>query len=239
MTYSGTYPYYGLVNAPAWYLSAMLLAMAVLYPIMIKYKKTFVIWASIVVIFMLGISWQRWEELTLYNYIWDGWYYRGLYRAFMELLLGGLCYKLAKRIKIIPLTQLSRILLTVVEWGGYIGSIIYMCMGIESNPKFSWHVIIVLAVSVTLTYSQVSYSPLFIHWSVFKWLGVYSYSLFLGHWVWVKNLLRFLPEVNVREIVLLYLGLSFVTGLVIMYISKGLLVFWKNHRKQIENVSIK
>lgn len=223
-------------NSPTWYLSAMLLAMFGLYPLMKKYKDTFFyILAPILVIFMAGVSYREFRDASLeWAWTWKGFYLEGMFRAVMEIMLGCVCYKAALWIRGIRWTAFARGFLALAEVLGYTGSAAYMYSTI--NTRFDWCVMVFLAVSATITFSNVSMLSCLNERrrldAVLRWLGKYSYSLFLGNWMWAKQLGAFFPVFSWEERLMCYLLLSFATGLVIMYVSEGLRLLWKRHGRK-------
>lgn len=105
-------------NAVCWYISAMLIAMLILYPLMKKYKDTFFyIIAPLIVIFVMGITYQQWNNLRV-PHAWNGWAFKSLIRAVMGITIGCLCYKISVYIRGMKYTKLSEVFWTVAEWGG-------------------------------------------------------------------------------------------------------------------------
>lgn len=238
ITYSGLYHY--PINAPVWYISAMLLAMLVLYPLMRKYKDTFFyIIAPLIFIFMMGISWQKYHSLGWASR-WTGLMMYGTYRAFMEIAFGCVLYKAALFLKKVQFTSFARIMLALAEILGYAVSVVYMFY--NKNSRYDYCVLVILACSITITYANVGIlsgiNKIKGIFGSLKWLGEYSYSLFLGHWMWAKKLTYFFPSLSYREKILYYLVLSFLSGLVIMYISKGLGLFWKAYGDKLKRLVI-
>lgn len=159
----------------------------------------------------------------------------------MEIMLGSLCYKIALYIRKIRWTVFAKFIFALVEFGGYASSVVYMYSTL--NTKFDWWILLFLAVSITVTFSDIS-SFSFINRlryvdSVLHRGGKYSYSLFLGHWMWAKHFNLFFSSYNWREKVVCYFLLSFLTGIGIMYISYIISFLWKRNGSKLKGLLIK
>ncbi len=82
-----------------WYLSAMLLCMAILYPIGKKWYESYThLFGPIIAFFMLGYMYQTYGRLTGVD-SWCGFTYYCVLRAFSELTLGMTCYEVCVCLK--------------------------------------------------------------------------------------------------------------------------------------------
>lgn len=79
-----------------WYISAMLIAMAILYPICRKYYYTFSrYFAPLLGLLVLGYIQKKTSSLTGVS-VWMGLGYKGLLRAIVEIALGTTCYEVSQ-----------------------------------------------------------------------------------------------------------------------------------------------
>ncbi|MCI5934486.1 MAG: acyltransferase family protein [Lachnospiraceae bacterium] len=233
---TGLRPSRSVCNGPVWYMSAMLLAMCIIWPIMRKYKNTFFyVIAPISALFLMGITFQNWTSFGGQS-IWRGYMSKGTIRAFMGLLLGCVCYKIAEYLKQQKFTILSRILFSIVEFVGYVS--IFVVSFIAGRGQMDWFELIVLAICITITYSNISiWSDWFSH-PFFNWLGVFSYSLYLGHGYWSNCMVDLFPTLNYWSRIPYYLLISFATGLFIHYSSLGLRRIWKSKGPQMKKLFV-
>ena len=234
---SGLRPSKSVCNGPVWYLSAMLLAMCIIWPVMRKYKNTFFYAiAPICAVFLMGITFQNWSSFGGAS-IWLGYTSKGTVRAFMGILLGCIGYKISEYLKRQNFTTLSKILFSIVEFSGYAS--IFIVSFAKGRGRMDWLELLILTICVTITVSNASiWSEWFIH-PVFNWLGVFSYSLYLGHGYWSNRMIDLFPSLTYWTRMPIYLVISFATGLVIHYSSIGLRRFWKTKGSQIKNMFIK
>ena len=114
------------INHIEWYLSAMIISMAIIYPICKKYFNLFIKYiAPIFSILILGYLGYTYGYLTGVN-VWTGFAFKGLIRGFAEIMLGTFAYYLAKKLSEYK-NNLNkyRILLTLLN-GHYIYLLCYL-----------------------------------------------------------------------------------------------------------------
>ena len=241
----------------AWYLSAMMLSLLLLYPIYAKNKRRFeYIIAPMIAVVLLGFIFlhgtsllnpsRRYEVFYKYEFT-----YKGNLRTMAEICLGVVCYRVCEWLKRIDFSKLGRWLLAVMELFGYGFAIVYMHFLAQSyygntmlhkltfilsrqDPDIevvdlSWNrefnaiqfvLLLLLAISVTITFSEKSIiSGLFNH-KIFTVLGQYSLYPYLLYGVfsctipfWLKKWEIDLPT---GTIILWYCILTFVLAAVVM-----------------------
>lgn len=234
LTKSGLGDY--VVNGATWYLSAMILSMLLIYPLMKKYKDTFFyIMAPIGFIFLMGITYQNYGGLSS-PHTWEGLFYKGMIRAFMEILLGCICFKIGTCFSGISFTKFGRMCVSLVEYGIYILVISYLCFCTPS--KYGWTIILLLGVAIALSYSKTGILAEYLNNNLFSWLGKYSFSLYLGHGFLAYKMNYFFPQLTYWEKLPIYFALSVVSGGMIMYLSIVLRKYWKQNGDCIKRLFI-
>lgn len=223
-------------NAVTWYISAMLLAMLFLYPLMRKYNDTFFyILAPLLLLFLMGYSYHEFKNLRV-PHAWMGFYYKSIVRAIMGLLVGCIGYKIADWLKLHQFTRLARFLWSLIEWGGYCAVIIYSYQG--GGSKFDWTMVFILGISVIITVSGVGILSALFQFVVFSWLGTFSFSLFLAHGYWSHKITYLFPNLGYWRAMPIYLAIAFGTGLAIMYVSIGVKGLWRKVKPQVVSLFI-
>lgn len=155
----------------------------------------------------------------------------------MSILLGCVAYKISEYLKQKEFTNLSKILFSIVEFLGY--AAVFVVSFFTGRGKEDWFLLLVLAVCITITVSNVSiWADWFSH-PIFNWLGIFSYSLYLGHGFWSNSMVELFPELNYWTRIPVYLSISFATGLVIHFVSRGLRKLWKEKSQQIKRMFLK
>jgi len=165
----------------SWYLSAMLLAVFILYPIARKYWNLF----SRVIGPIIALSIMGWFTQTIGYFgnwaTWNNFITTGLLRAIAEISLGCTCYTLAQRLMQIKFTNFAKILLTIIELSGYFFVIFITFSRGATNLDFI--LLAILVICILITYSEQSALSKFFNNKFSFWLGKLSLSLYLMHYV--------------------------------------------------------
>ena len=227
-------------NGVTWYLSAMLIAMLIIYPLIRKYKEIFFyVIGPLIVLFILGIAFQEFKDLRTAHAWVFGFIFKGMLRAISEITFGAIIYKMSQALRQVEFTIVSKIIFTVIEVLACSGVILYVFD--HRGSKFDWYLVFALAFGVLLASSSVSYTAKIFRGRVFTWLGEYSLSLYLGHGFWSKvfNDIPIIGTMPYYQKVYVYLAVAIVTGLAIMYISKLISYIWRVRKNAIKCVFIK
>lgn len=212
------------LNNAVWYLSAMLLCMAIIYPLLRKYKN-----ASIYVILPLAmVLIYGW----MYKYLgsfrspteWIGFTYRGVPRAFADLCLGVICYQLTQRFAKLDFNAFAKLLLTVVKYVGYLALVLYMSRP-QPEAKLDYFFLIVYFVVIGLTFSGQTFGGAIFNNKLVSFLGKLSFSLYLSHYWQLRILKVVMAGASVKEMYIAYFAISFATAFVVMGISSLLRKF--------------
>lgn len=194
-----------------WYISAMLLTMLMIYPLMRRNKNLYV-WAiaPLVTLFAYGFLAQS-ENFIGPSNKWSGILYLGILRAAAGLSLGCLCYGIVQKLAKINFTLLSKIWLTIVEIGGYIASLVLM--QIRYVDQLDFIIVLVLAVAIILSFSGKTYTHSVFDSKWFSWTADFSLALYLCHGRMQAFVVRMFPDiVSYGQRLVLYLGCSFLAA---------------------------
>ncbi len=255
----------------AWYLSAMMLVMLLLYPIYAKNKRRFEYYiAPIIAVGLLGFLFMHGRSLLNPSKMYELFYrypftYKGNVRAMAEICLGVVCYRVCEWLKQVDFTKLGKILLAVLELFGYGFAIVYMHFMALDDLNVFWHkmslitapitggkvidlaqsdqfntlqfvLLLFMAVSVTITFSEKSViSPLFNH-RFFTLLGQYSlypyllYSIFSSTLPLWLNKLQLSDKLSSEAIILLYCALTFTTAAIVMALHMAVRRRWQRRK---------
>lgn len=212
-------------NAVSWYLSAMLLAMAILYPIFVRKRELFLsLLAPLIAVLLLGYMYQSWKSGFGGPSSWTGFACKGAMRAVACICLGCVCYRINEKTREIKPTALCRGLLTILEFCAYL-FVIVMAYD-HRHSKLDFLMVLAYVVGVTISFSQKSFSSQIFRHRVFNWLGIFSFDLFLGHGFWSHAVSSIFPDLTYWQILPRYLAIDFATALVIMYTSKFIKKKW-------------
>lgn len=213
---------YGLtgttINQALWYLSSMILCMAILYPLLRKFPNAMkYIIMPLSALFILG--WLcKVDNHPRGPTKWFGFTYKGNIRTFAELQLGALCFYIVLKIKDIHFNRMAKTLLALVEVLCYLLPILYMYY--YSASKWDIFFIALLCIGICLSFSgQTALSSLPENRIIF-WLGKYSFPLYLSHQFYAKHLNDILPvSFTNNQRMMVYLLCSFLTALAVWGIS--------------------
>ena len=134
-----------------WYVSAMLLCMAIIYPQIRKLKDNyFYFLGPLQAIVIAGIYFHLFHHLKGPG-TWLGFTYRGVVRAFFELNIGACLYPLVQKIKSLDFTKLGSICITLIEIIGFITPVI---AANYVNKRYDYILLLMLMCAVTLGFSE-------------------------------------------------------------------------------------
>jgi peptidoglycan/LPS O-acetylase OafA/YrhL len=190
-----------------WYISSMLIAMAILYPICLKhYEFMRRIGVGLIAFLLIGYMMQMTKGLGSPTAILHDITYRGNIRALSEIALGMLCYEGAMYLRTVPFKKLGRIFLLLVEITVYAISIVYIIF--HEASKYDYFVLLLLAIGVTLSFSECNYCRKLWDKPIFAFAGKASLYIYLAHVSFARDLTFIVGESannKVRMIVFLIL----------------------------------
>lgn len=208
------------LNGAVWYLSSMLLCMAILYPLLRKYKTTAkLVVIPIITLFIFGYFAVQTQSIRM-PFGWAGFTYRGNLRAFADLGVGVILYQITEAFKGKRLTAFSKVLLTIVKYAGVVSLVAYMYVIRKPTIQYDLFHILVIMLVIGLVFSNQTYGARLFNNGFFAFLGKFSLPLYLSHYYWSRLLKVVLPaSVSTAKATVLYLLLSVVTAAVVMALS--------------------
>ncbi len=142
------------VNGSIWYLSSMLFAMGVLYPIRRRWRDGYrCLVAPGVVFLLLGYLSQVHGGLRSPKTYLPLGLTAGTCRAILEISMGSLVYDGAAALGRLPLTKLSRALLSAIKLGSFGAALGLMQRNCLGNRQLDFTVLLLLAVGLTIVFS--------------------------------------------------------------------------------------
>lgn len=196
-----------------WYISAMILAMVVLYPLCRRYFSVFVhILAPTCAAFILGCFYYTSLTPTNVMQYYDV-VYKGMLRAVADICLGAACYPAIEGLKQLKLMLTAKKILSVIE--GSIWIVVFGSMLVFQNKTYDFFVMLLIVAGTILSfghqgvYADAFDRPSFLH------LGIFSLSLYLGHSYWANLLERKYMGLGYAKLMVIYVILAFGTALII------------------------
>ncbi|MCD7917933.1 MAG: hypothetical protein LUF84_05710, partial [Clostridiales bacterium] len=170
-----------------WYVSSMLIAMAILYPLCKRYYTAFThLFGPVAAFCFLGYMYVVQGKLSGPELV-TGVTFQGNWRALAELTLGMCSFEVCRWMEGRTFTRRQRGLLSLAEGVGYGGALLYACSTLSAELELT--ALLFLWVAVTISFSQkglLGESRLFQN-PVCLWLGAVSLPIYLcqnpvRHW---------------------------------------------------------
>lgn len=219
------------INGVTWYLSAMILAMLLLFPLLIKDREIFLkILAPVIAVFILGYLCKVYKRVVSPTE-WLGFCYKGFLRAAAELALGCVCWDMCQFIGKVEFTKFGKYCLTGLEAGCYLFSIFWMWG--HSGSKMDFIIVLMLAVAVTISFSGKSCTYVWFSSKRYAFCAKLSFYVYLGHHCWAKNITAIFPLKTDAELLIRYIILIIITVSVIHVCSTWLRWVVKNKKEEI------
>lgn len=165
---------------PLWYLSAMIVSIMVLYPLLRKYKENYVYIFSVLFSILGLVYMYKHGSLNMARDSWDGYICMGISRAFIEMNMGCLIYLLCEKFKKINLTNFSKILLTIIAQG-FLISILVVTSVIERAGLYQFIMLLMIAISVFIMMSEITYERKMLSNRFVYYLEQLSLVIFILH----------------------------------------------------------
>ncbi len=175
-------------NPGVWYLSALILSMLLIYPLMKKYQKKFSCFiAPMIVIFLGGFLLHENGHLRDPR-SWFIFSYEGLVRAIVEVSLGCIIYEVTSCFQKLQFTKLGSILLSVLCFF-CLGFVYVMNIIYEKATRLDWLSLILLAVGVGLAFSEKTFFCEKCNNKIFYYLEKLSLPIYLNNYIfiWILN----------------------------------------------------
>lgn len=215
-------------NGPTWYIGAMLLAMAILLPILLKYRDWFLNIGSLVLAVMLyGYAYTVKNTL---NYLeWSGFTTMAVIRAIAGIALGCFICSLTERLQAreFELKKLGKVLLAVVELGLF--ALVLTIMSVTGKNHFDFVCVIYMFFLTFIAFSGLTGIKDILPKKLCSVLGDFSFYLYLCH----RAITRLFPILNLElsyfETLALYLAITVLAA----FVCKLLTLLCRNIRSKI------
>lgn len=213
----GMYTY--TVISTTWYISSMIFAMFIIYPIMRISSKDmfFLVIVPFTYLFTLGVIYQNTEKILRGNSAWYGIILHGSLYAICMILGGCISYRVSLLLKCVQFTKLSKVLLFIIEWTIYCGVILCSYIGVHLEYKFIISVLLIISVSITM--SNVT-NNIYINSFISSYLGELSFYIFLCHYFLLRLPLLFVDNTMINKYIFIYITFVYLFAIIIRYISK-------------------
>ena len=215
-----------------WYISDMLMAMFILYPLCRKYYHNFTkIIAPVISLLIVGYLIKETGKLSG-STAWSVLVSKTLLRAIAEICAGSVLFEIARSLKKMKFSKADKVLLTILEVGSYLAVIGYII--VPSSRKYDGTFLIFLCVGVCLSFAQVTYGNRLFNNKFCVFLGKMTLPIYL-----CQSLVRRITTGYIYEtygftvcLILSVIG-TFAFAFIAMFIEKYLRRFIDNKIKKI------
>ncbi len=196
-----------IYNGPTWYISSMLIAMAILFPILMKKKEWFVNIGSLAAA-VLVYAFISQEKGTLNSLGWSGFVSFGVLRAIAGLSLGVFLTSLTDKIAASPLklNKFGKIALALLE--GVLGLTLLLLMQNEGKNEFDFVAILLIFFICLIIFSSESALSEILPEKLCRLLGRLSLVIYFNHRIMVFLLNAFAPELSYKRSLVIYIAAS-------------------------------
>ena len=227
-------------NGPTWYLSAMVIAMFILYPIIRNNLKRFTLYiAPIISLVGYGMLTHTFKCLDVAGEEWLYFINGGLLRALSGISLGCTVFAICKYIRSysFKITKFCRIIATLAEV--YTFAVILFLMQNSYTKDFKtavdYSILVHIFVFLIIVFSQISYSNCIFSNKLTKILSAISLPIYLNHRVWIYVISDAFPNISFNKQFLLYCALTMVTALISIPLTNLLKYVYSRVKKLLVN----
>ncbi len=224
-----------IYNGPTWYLSAMIVAMAIIFPILLKHKDWFVNIGSLVIAVLLyAVSSQ--EKGTLNSLGWSGVLNYGLIRAIAALCLGCFICAMIDRLQAsnITLKKPAKLLLWLIEAG--LMSLLLVIMQFEGKNRFDYIAVIVIFFICFIMLSGLTGVQNILPMKICSLLGRFSLVIYLNHRYVAFLINTVVPELSPKKTMLLYICASVLVAVAAEIIISVAKAIWSKISPRVKGI---
>lgn len=195
-------------NHVEWYISAMLIGMALLYPVCLKYYHAFTkLFAPLTAVLLIGYMQATSHRLTGVS-VWNGIAYKSVFRAIAELALGASAFELSKYLSSVKWKKSRRYFFAFAEIVCF--SLFSLYVFYYGHYNYEVVILIFLFVLVTLAFSGISAGAKWFDNRFNCYLGGLSLPVYLANLPAIYCTNRFFASYGAVEKLLITVGLVIV-----------------------------
>lgn len=177
-----------------WYLSAMLIAKLLIFPIL-KTKNHLCI-LTLLCMFIYGYL-NKNRGMLAGPGDWLGITYVGTLRGIAGISLGILCHKLTEKLKTYNYTLIGRFFFTILECFLYLVSVCYMWK--SRATQWDFYIVLILFIGIAITMSEISFFSFINRWKI-PFFRNASICIFLSHFYIVQYFEKNHPNFSGDEV---------------------------------------
>lgn len=199
----------------SWYISAMILTMVFLFPLLRKNRKTFMyVYAPLIVFFGMGLFAFMYGRVGYA--ISDDWILsNGILRASFDLCLGCLSYTVSEKLKSYNFTHFGAQLLSAALLLGT-AIVSYRIIFLGANSINDFLLIFLLALIIAIAFSEKASISFSLGEKASTFWGNFSYAIYITSNCWSYFIARMFPDWSYKKAVLVYILLAVICALACM-----------------------
>lgn len=203
----------------SWYLSAMLISMAVIFPILLKDRDSFCrfkapVIAAVLLLFLVFYTGSlRDPSEMIFKYL-----YKGLIRGFAEICLGCFCYDAHLTLKRAHISKGMGVFLGIISYLIYIALI--WSAAVYKGGKLDILLTAGFAFAITITFSGVCPLDVVFDNNLSYMLGTISFPLYLVNGTIANYIAKLLPKFTGMTLFSVYLAVTFIAAFLILGIGR-------------------
>ncbi len=207
---------FNLIVGYEWYISAMLIAMAVIYPFLRRwFNLTTKVFAPVISLLLLGWIWQTYGQIT-YISVWTGFAFKGVVKAFAEILLGCATYSAYEKIKNLNFTGFGKFVLLIAEAIGYLATLLYATT--KKSETYYFYLVFFIALSIAISFSGKTITCKIFKSKFYTFLGKLSLPLYLNQYGYFLIVNKYFTNIQGNYRIIIFLSLTIVSSLLCLFI---------------------
>ncbi len=218
----------------SWYLSAMFIALAILYPLVRKFKTNFVLIVCPLIVFLgYGILSAKYGNLAVgTTYIENTLLHTGIIRGLSGCAAGCLIYEISKRIGGKELTRFARISFTALELLAF--AMMFYLMHNLPKSQFDYVLVFIIFGMLLIGINGLSYTSYLWNPKWTKPFGTMSTLIVLNHFYWIHFISTKLKHWERNEKIWAFFGFCICSCIVVYLMSRAIeLIFSKLFQKKL------
>lgn len=220
----------GYYNSPTWYLSAMLLVMYLLYPLLLKYYKEISYISFPLSLAIIGSLIQYNGGIGVTTLSTSEWLLLGDFRIMADMIMGISVYNvyaLLSRIHFAFKMKIVGLIFSVLLY-----MYVFYFVWRDFDPKAGGVMLLILAVGILLSFTFGNFTWKGRGCEILNWLGEFSFPLYLNHryWCWYINGVH--QEWSSEQKIWFYWMASFISAFICQLICKYCTKFFKDYMQK-------
>ncbi len=224
---------YANINRAEWYIASMLIIFLIIYPLAVKYKKTYSLIMAPLFVF-ITCSFILYCHIPIYDpFEVSTFFVNGTIRAFLSMNLGVITYELVEIFQNLKFTSLVKGFCTLLEVGLILCYLYLVQKGYGIFSMFLPPFISMLF--VTIIFSNVSYIGNLFHHSFWQKCSKFGLILYLNH-MYIREVLLKTSTQSYENNLIYLLVISTIISIISYYIIKILQKFYQKYQKNLKNL---